>query len=67
MRAVILAGGMGTRLRPLTKEIPKPMMPIIDRPILEYIILLLRKHGVREIALALGYKAEKIIRYFGSG
>ena len=46
MRAVIMAGGKGTRLRPLTNDIPKPMVKIIDKPVMEHIINLLRKHEI---------------------
>jgi NDP-sugar pyrophosphorylase family protein len=67
MKAIIMAGGLGTRLRPLTNEIPKPMVPIIDKPILQYIIELLRAYDFTEIALALNYKPEIIIDYFKDG
>ncbi|MEG1395266.1 MAG: nucleotidyltransferase family protein [Clostridia bacterium] len=67
MQAVILAGGFGSRLRPLTDNLPKPMMPIINKPILEYIIAHLRRNGIVEIAMTLGYKAEIIENYFGDG
>ena len=67
LKGIILAGGFGTRLRPLTNYLPKPMVPIIDKPILEYIIALLRKHNILDIAVTLGYKSEHIVRYFGNG
>jgi mannose-1-phosphate guanylyltransferase/phosphomannomutase len=67
MKAVIMSGGKGTRLYPLTKDLPKPMVRIIDKPILEHIILLLKKHNIREIAITLGHMAESIIAYFGDG
>lgn len=67
MNAVIMAGGKGTRLRPLTDFAPKPMMKIIDKPILEYIILLLKKHNINDIAITLGYMPESIINYFEDG
>ncbi|MDR3215974.1 MAG: nucleotidyltransferase family protein [Clostridiaceae bacterium] len=67
MKAVILAGGAGSRLKPLTDDKPKPMVPIINTPVLEYIIGHLRKHGFTEIALTLGYKADVIKDYFGNG
>ena len=67
MKAVIMAGGKGTRLAPLTDHTPKPLMPIIDKPILQYIIELLKKHGIYEISLSLGYMAGKIVETFGSG
>ena len=67
MHAVIMAGGKGTRLAPLTDHAPKPMMPILDKPILRYIIELLKKHGVNDITVTLGYMANQIIEAFGDG
>ena len=67
MRAVIMAGGKGTRLRPLTNDIPKPMVKIIDKPVMEHIINLLRKHEITEIAVTLGHMSQCIIDYFGDG
>lgn len=67
MKAVIMAGGKGTRLMPLTKDMPKPMIKLIDKPVMEYIIELLKKHGITEIAVTLGYMPEAIISYFGNG
>ncbi len=67
MKAVIMAGGKGSRLLPLTKDMPKPMVKLIDKPILEYIIELLVKHNITDINIALGYMPEKIIEYFGDG
>jgi NDP-sugar pyrophosphorylase family protein len=64
MRAVILAGGLGTRLRPYTTVIPKPLVPLGDRPILEHIILRLAEHGVREIDLCVSHLGELIQAYF---
>ena len=60
MRALILAAGEGTRLRPLTLDRPKPMLPVGGRPILEHLVLLLRDHGIREISINLHYKPEVI-------
>ena len=65
--AVILCGGVGAKLRPITYEIPKPMILIHDRPVLEYIIEHLKDEGITDILLAVGYKQEKIISYFGNG
>ena len=48
MKAVIMAGGEGTRLRPLTSNQPKPMVPMVNRPLMEYIVLLLKKHGMTD-------------------
>ncbi len=66
-RVVLMVGGLGTRLRPLTEETPKPMLKVGDRPILETIILNFKKHGFVNIILSVRYKAEKIIEYFGDG
>jgi NDP-sugar pyrophosphorylase family protein len=67
MKAVIMAGGMGTRLQPLTKRMPKPMVPLLDRPVMEYIVDLLASCGIRDIAVTLGYMAEAIREHFGDG
>jgi len=67
MKAVILAGGMGIRLRPFTFSIPKPLLPIAEKPILEIIIKRLKKFGFREFVLAVGYKSKMIENYFGDG
>lgn len=67
MRAVILAGGKGTRLAPYTTILPKPLMPIDDMPILEIVIRQLTRHGFDEITLAVGYLAELLMAYCGSG
>lgn len=67
MNAVILAGGYGTRLMPLTKDTPKPMVKLIDKPVLEYTILLLRRHGIKDIAMTLGYLPDVIKNYFKDG
>lgn len=67
MKAVIMAGGKGTRLKPLTNNIPKPLINIIDKPVMEHIIELLKSHGITEIAVTLGYMSNSIIDYFGDG
>jgi NDP-sugar pyrophosphorylase family protein len=67
MRAVILAGGRGVRLRPLTYTIPKPLLPIGEKPILEEIIDRLKADGITEIIIAVGYRAELIETYFRDG
>ncbi len=67
MKAVILVGGEGLRLRPLTCNIPKPMVPVVNRPFLEHTIETLRKHGVDEVILAICYLPDKIREYFGDG
>ncbi len=67
MKAVVLAGGLGVRLRPLTAIIPKPMLPLGEKALLEIQIGLLREHGFDEIFLALNYKADYVRSYFGDG
>jgi NDP-sugar pyrophosphorylase family protein len=67
MKAVILAGGIGSRLRPLTFSIPKPLLPVGETPILEIILNKLKSFGIDEIILAVGYKSELIETYFGDG
>lgn len=66
-QAVILAGGLGTRLLPFTKDNPKPMIPIENRPFLSYLLDQIKSWGVNNVVLLLGYKAEKIEAYFGNG
>jgi dTDP-glucose pyrophosphorylase len=65
--ALVLAGGQGVRLRPLTEHIPKPMVRVAGRPILERIVLHLVGYGVRRVFLSVNYKAETIKDYFGDG
>ncbi|MFN3925852.1 MAG: sugar phosphate nucleotidyltransferase [Pseudanabaenaceae cyanobacterium] len=67
MRAVLMAGGSGTRLRPLTCDLPKPMVPILNRPITEHILHLLRRHGIREVIATLHYLPDVMRDYFGDG
>lgn len=67
VKAVILAGGFGRRLRPVTKNIPKPLLPLEGSSPLETGILSLKKHGIREIHLATYYRADDIIAHFGDG
>lgn len=67
MLAVIMAGGMGVRLRPLTDRIPKPMVKIIDKPVLEYTVRHLKDCGIDDIAMTLCYRPSVIIRHFGDG
>lgn len=66
-QAVVMAGGEGSRLRPLTSNLPKPMMPIANRPIMEHIIALLRSCGVRDVHATLHYLADEIESYFSDG
>ena len=67
MKAIILAGGKGTRLAPYTTILPKPLMPINDMPILEIVIRQLAHHGFDDITLAVGYLAELLMAYCGDG
>ncbi len=67
MQIVILAGGLGTRLKPLTDTIPKPMISINGRPFLEYQIEMLKRNGFGDFILCIGYLGEKIEEYFNSG
>lgn len=66
-RAVILAGGKGTRLRPYTIAIPKPLVPVGDKPILELILLKLKSHGFYHITITVNHMAEMIKAFFGDG
>ena len=67
VRAYVMAAGLGTRLYPLTGLTSKPMVPILNRPVMEHLLNLLRRHGVTEIAANLHYHPEKIRSYFGDG
>src|SRR5919199_2131006 len=67
MKAVIMAGGQGTRLRPLTSNQPKPMIPIVNVPCMEHIVNLLKEHGVADIVVTLQFMPEEIQDYFGDG
>jgi mannose-1-phosphate guanylyltransferase/phosphomannomutase len=67
MRAVIMAGGFGTRLRPLTSEKPKPMVPVANRPMMEHIVRLLARHGFTDIVTLLYYQPGVITGHFGDG
>ncbi|NEQ32123.1 MAG: NTP transferase domain-containing protein [Leptolyngbya sp. SIO4C5] len=67
MRAVLMAGGSGTRLRPLTCDLPKPMVPILNRPISEHIINLLKRHGITEVIATLHYLPDVMRDYFQDG
>ena len=66
-QAVILCGGLGTRLRPLTENMPKPMAPVNGKPFLQYLIEQVRDQGIRRILLLTGYRSEMIREYFGAG
>jgi NDP-sugar pyrophosphorylase family protein len=67
MKAFILAGGEGTRLRPYTYSVPKPMLMLGGKPILQYVIENLRKSGFKDLIITAGYKADQITSYFGDG
>lgn len=67
VKAVIMAGGQGTRLKAVSGELPKPMVPLLGRPILEHSLILLKEQGFDEICMSLRYKAEDIMQYFRDG
>lgn len=67
LSAVVMAGGFGARLRPLTNEIPKPMLPLGEKPLVEYTINNLRKFGIQRVYLATHYKPEAFSNHFGDG
>lgn len=67
MKAIILAGGEGRRLRPLTDKLPKPMLPVMNQPLIVHIFSLLKRHNITEIAICLGYKGEIIREYCKDG
>jgi dTDP-glucose pyrophosphorylase/CBS domain-containing protein len=67
LQAVIMAGGLGTRLRPLTEDLPKPMLPVGGRPLMELVIEQLRQAGIRRVNVTTHYKPEKIFDHFGDG
>ncbi|MFH1398607.1 MAG: nucleotidyltransferase family protein [Candidatus Woesearchaeota archaeon] len=66
-KAVILAGGLGTRLRPLTDATPKPLLLIRNKPIIQHAVENFKKYNILDIVLAISYKAEQIMAYFGDG
>src|SRR5205823_9219413 len=67
MKAVVMAGGEGTRLRPLTSDQPKPMVPIVGKPCMEHILELLRDHGFEEVVITVAFLPQAIRSYFGDG
>ncbi len=67
LEALVMAGGRGTRLRPLTEDVPKPMLPVGDRPLLEHILAQLRSAGIGRVHISTHYRSEQIARHFGDG
>jgi len=67
MKGIIMAGGEGSRLRPLTCNCPKPMMPIMDKPVMEYAVELLKENGITDIGVTLQYLPDDVVSYFGDG
>lgn len=67
MKAVVMAGGEGSRLRPLTLVRPKPMLPVVNRPVLGHILHLLKQHGIVDVVMTLQYLASQILDYYGDG
>lgn len=67
VQSIIMAGGEGSRLRPLTCNRPKPMVPMLNRPVMEYAVELLKRHGIKEIGVTLQYMPQEIQNYFGDG
>lgn len=67
LKAVVLCGGEGTRLRPYTYNVPKPMLKLGNKPILEYVLLNLKRNGVSDFILTVGYLHDQIQKYFGDG
>jgi mannose-1-phosphate guanylyltransferase/phosphomannomutase len=67
MKAMILAAGVGSRLDPLTRTVPKPMVPIVNRPVMEHLLVLLKKHGFTEVIANVHYLGAQVMDYFGDG
>jgi dTDP-glucose pyrophosphorylase/CBS domain-containing protein len=67
LTAVVMAGGFGTRLRPLTETVPKPMLPVGDRPVMEHVLEQLQKVGISRVSITTHYKPEAIVQHFGDG
>jgi UTP-glucose-1-phosphate uridylyltransferase len=67
MKAVIMAGGFGTRIQPLTKSVPKPMLDVVNIPMMEHILNRVIKAGIKEVVILLYFKPEVIKEYFGNG
>ena len=67
VQAVILVGGEGTRLRPLTSTVPKPVVPLVDRPFIVYMLEWLKRHGVDDVILSCGFLATSVRNVLGDG
>lgn len=67
LTAVVMAGGFGTRLRPLTETLPKPMLPVGDRPVMEHVLEQLQRVGISRVSITTHYKPEAIVEHFGDG
>lgn len=67
IKAMLMAAGVGTRLRPLTEVLPKPLFPIVNRPVVEHTLELLRRHGIREVAINLHHEGERLRGAIGDG
>ena len=67
MKAILLAGGQGTRLKAVTGDLPKPLVPLLGRPLAEHILRLLKKHGIRSVCAAVRYRAEDVMETLGDG
>ena len=67
MKAVVMAGGQGTRLRPLTSNVPKPMVDVGNKPTAEHILDLLHRHGIEHVVMTVAFMSEVIRAHFGDG
>ena len=67
MKAVVMAGGEGARLRPLTSRLPKPLVPVVGTPVLEHILRLLKEHGITQVVVTLAYLGAEIRNRLGDG
>jgi mannose-1-phosphate guanylyltransferase len=67
MKAMVLAAGVGSRLDPLTASVPKPSVPVVNRPVMEHLLLLLKRHGITDVCANLHYLPEKLTEYFQDG
>src|SRR5919201_6963733 len=67
MKAVVLAGGLGKRLMPLTANTPKPLLPVVNRPLLDHVLFWLRAHGITDVVLAMAYLSESFEAACGGG